>query len=158
MIYEPGKKRRFIAMRTAGTDAGLAPWSSGKSMHRRFIPVCTLAVAAVLWLSPAPANAQGTSTANITGVVTDTSGKVLPGVAVEAASPALIERVRNAVTDEQGQYRLSELQPGTYVLTFTQQGFATLKRDGLELRTNFTAQVDIAMTIGQLQQTIEVTA
>jgi len=86
------------------------------------------------------------------------SGAVVPGVTVEAASPALIERVRAAVTDQQGRYRLSEVSPGTYVLTFTQPGFATLKREGLELRTNFTAEIDIQMTVSQQQQTIEVTA
>jgi hypothetical protein len=120
------------------------------------MPGCTLAVAAALWLLPMPANAQGTSTANIAGVVRDVSGAVVPGVTVEAASPALIERVRTAVADERGEYRLSELRPGTYVLTFTREGFATLKREGLELRTNFTAQVDVELTLSQQQQTVTV--
>ena len=94
----------------------------------------------VLSLIPASVLAQGTSTATIAGVVRDSSGAVLPGVTVEAASPALIEKVRTTVTDERGQYRLSELRPGVYTVTFSLAGFATVKRDGLELRTNFTAR------------------
>ena len=69
------------------------------------------------------------------GVVKDTSGAVLPGVTVEASSPALIEKVRTTVTDERGEYRITELRPGTYAVTFTLPGFSTLKREGLELRT-----------------------
>jgi len=111
--------------------------------------------AAIAWL-PAAATAQGTSSATISGVVRDVSGGVLPGVTVEASSPALIERVRAAVTDERGEYRLTELRPGAYVVTFTLPGFATLKRDGLELRTNFTAQIDAELTVSQLQETITV--
>ena len=118
---------------------------------------CALALVAALWLLPMLANAQGTSTGNIAGVVTDTSGRVLPGVGIEASSPALIERVRKTVTDDQGRYRLAELQPGAYVVIFKLPGFATLKRDGLELRTNFTAEVDVQLTVGELQQTVTVT-
>ena len=96
-------------------------------------------VAVVLGLIPASVLAQGASTATIAGVVRDSSGSVLPGATVEAASPALIEKVRTAVTDERGQYRLAELRPGTYTVTFSLAGFATVKHEGLELRTNFTA-------------------
>ena len=105
----------------------------------------------VLSLIPASVLAQGASTATIAGVVRDSSGAVLPGVTVEAASPALIEKVRSTVTDERGQYRLSELRPGTYTVTFSLAGFATLKREGLELRTNFTAQVDAELEVSQLR-------
>jgi Carboxypeptidase regulatory-like domain len=115
-----------------------------------------LAVAATLCLLPTAANAQGTSTANIVGVVRDVSGAVVPGVTVEATSPALIGGARTAVTDERGEYRLSELPPGTYVVTFTASGFATVKREGLELSTNFTAQVDVQLTLSQQQQTVTV--
>ena len=76
----------------------------------------------VLSLIPASVLAQGTSTATIAGVVRDSSGAVLPGVTVEAASPALIEKVRSTVTDERGEYRLSELRPGMYTVTFTLAG------------------------------------
>ncbi len=72
----------------------------------------------VLLLLAAPVFAQG----SLTGTVRDTSGAVLPGVTVEAASPALIEKTRSAVTDGTGQYRIIDLRPGTYTLTFTLPG------------------------------------
>ena len=111
---------------------------------------------AVLSLIPATVLAQGASTATIAGVVHDSSGAVLPGVTVEAGSPALIERVRTTVTDDRGQYRLPELRPGTYSVTFSLAGFSTFKRDGLELRTNFTAQVDAELKVSDIQETITV--
>ena len=110
----------------------------------------------VLSVISASVFAQGASTATIAGIVRDPSGGVLPGVTVEAASPALIEKVRSTVTDERGQYRLPELRPGAYTLTFSLAGFSTLKRDGLELRTNFTAQIDVELTVSALQETITV--
>ena len=96
--------------------------------------------AALLALLPVAASAQ---TSAITGVVKDTSGAVLPGVTVEAASPALIEKVRSVVTDGTGQFKVVDLRPGTYVVTFTLPGFNTFKRDGVELAGTFNA---IAMT------------
>jgi hypothetical protein len=119
-------------------------------------PRIASALAAAVLSLPATAASQGTSSATIAGVVKDSSGAVLPGVTVEAASPALIEKVRTTVTDERGQYRLPELPPGVYVVTFTLPGFSTLKREGLELRTNFTAQIDVELTVSQLQETITV--
>jgi hypothetical protein len=107
-------------------------------------------------LMPAAAVAQGTSAASVSGVVRDASGAVLPGVTVEASSPALIEKIRTTVTDVGGEYRITELRPGTYELTFTLPGFATLKRDGLELRPSFTATIDIELRVGGLQETITV--
>src|ERR1700680_182504 len=83
----------------------------------------------VLLLLPAVASAQAT----ITGVVKDTSGAVLPGVTVEASSPVLIEKVRSVVTDGTGQYRIVDLRPGVYSVTFTLTGFSVVKRDGIEL-------------------------
>ena len=68
-----------------------------------------------------------------------TAARVMPGVTVEASSPALIEKVRSAVTDGSGQYRIINLLPGTYTVTFTLPGFSTFKREGIELTTNFTA-------------------
>src|SRR5213594_3526820 len=76
--------------------------------------------------------------ASITGVVKDTSGAVLPGVTVEAASPALIERTRTAVTDGGGHYRIELLPPGAYAVTFTLAGFNAVKREGVELTGSFT--------------------
>jgi hypothetical protein len=111
-------------------------------------------LAAFLAFCPPIVGAQGTSTATITGVARDPSGGVLPGVTVEAASPALIERVRSTVTDERGEYRLSELRPGSYTVTFALTGFSTVRREGLELRTNFTAQIDAELAVSTLEETV----
>ena len=92
----------------------------------------------VVLLLPAAAFAQ----AAITGVVKDASGAVLPGVTVEAASPVLIEKVRSVVSDDTGQYRIVDLRPGTYVVTFTLPGFSTVKREGIELSGDFVATVN----------------
>jgi hypothetical protein len=121
-----------------------------------FTRICLAVATAAFCLTPLSALAQGASTATVNGVVRDSSGQVLPGVTVEASSPALIEKVRSTVTDERGEYRLAELRPGTYVVTFTLNGFSTLRRDGLELRTNFTAQVDAQLNVSQLEETITV--
>jgi hypothetical protein len=95
--------------------------------------------------------------ASITGVVRDTSGAVLPGVTVEASSPALIEKVRVVVSDDSGQYRIENLRPGEYVVTFTLPGFSTFRRDGIELAGNFVATVNSEMRVGSLEETITVT-
>ena len=105
-----------------------------------------------LVLAPAAAWAQG----SITGVVKDTSGAVLPGVTVEAASPVLIEKVRVAVTDGTGQYRIVDLRAGTYTVTFTLTGFSTLKREDIELTGSFTATVNADLKVGTLAETITV--
>ena len=93
----------------------------------------------------------------IAGLVRDTSGGVLPGVTVEAASPALIEKVRTAVTDSEGRYNIVDLRPGTYVVTFTLPGFSTLKRDGIVLTSGFTAAVNAELPVGTVEETISVT-
>ena len=94
---------------------------------------------------------------SITGVVRDPSGAVLPGVSVEAASDVLIEKVRSAVTDETGQYRILELRPGTYTVTFTLTGFSTVKRAELELPADFVSTVNVEMRLGTLEETVTVT-
>jgi len=117
----------------------------------RFLrPIVSAFIAIVL--IPAAVRAQA-----ITGTVQDTSGAVLPGVNVEAASPALIEKVRTAVTDSSGQYRIEALRPGTYTVTFTLSGFSTVKREGIELTGSFIATVNTDMRVGTLQETIVVT-
>ena len=103
-------------------------------------------------LVPAIASAQGA----ITGVVRDTSGAILPGVTVEASSPALIERVRSAVTDSSGQYRIEDLRPGSYVVTFTLAGFSTVRREGIELTGSLAALVNVELRVGALEETITV--
>jgi hypothetical protein len=107
----------------------------------------------LLALLPVSAAAQ----AVIAGTVRDASGGLLPGVTVEAASPALIEQIRSAVSDGNGVYRIEDLRPGTYVVTFTLPGFATLKRDGIALSGSFTASVDAEMRIGGVEETVLVT-
>ena len=92
----------------------------------------------------------------IAGTVRDDSGAVLPGVTVEVSSPALIEKVRTAVTDGTGQYRIVSLSAGAYSVTFALSGFSTLKRAGIELTGNFTAQVNADMKVGALEETITV--
>src|SRR5215218_8527452 len=119
-------------------------------MGRR-IGVVFLFVVAVL--VPATSHAQ----ASIAGVVKDGSGGVLPGVTVEAASPALIEKVRSVTTDGTGQYRLVDLRPGTYVVTFSLTGFSTVRRENLELTGSFTASVNAELKVGTVQETITVT-
>jgi hypothetical protein len=111
----------------------------------------SLLLAAVTIL-PSVAFAQ----ASITGVVRDASGAVLPGVAVEASSSALIERVRTAVTDGSGQYRIIDLRPGTYTVTFMLTGFSTLKREGIELQGALTATVNVDLRLDALSETIVV--
>ena len=100
--------------------------------------------------------AQSATTGVIAGVVRDSSGGVLPGVTVEAASPALIEKVRTAVTDDQGNYKIVELVPGAYTVTFTLPGFGTFKREGIELTAGFTAAVNAEMKVGGLEETVTV--
>jgi hypothetical protein len=106
-----------------------------------------------LVLAPTSVHAQ----ASITGVVKDTSGAVLPGVTVEAASPALIEKVRTGVTDGTGQYRIEDLRPGIYSVTFTLNGFSIVKREDIELTGSFTATVNTELKVGTVEQTITVT-
>ena len=117
------------------------------------LTVKSVALAVLLVISPSLAFAQ----AVIAGVVKDASGAILPGVTVEATSPALIEKVRTAVTDGTGQYRIENLRPGTYAVTFALSGFSTFRREGIELTGSFTATVDAEMRVGQLQETVTVT-
>src|SRR5262245_23260303 len=103
----------------------------------------------------APARAQ--TTGGITGVARDATGAVLPGVTVEAASPALIEKVRVAVTDGQGRFNIVDLRPGLYSVTFTLPGFSTFRREGIELSAGFTATANADMKVGGLEETVTVT-
>ena len=112
-----------------------------------------VAVALIAIVMPALAFAQ----ASITGVVRDTSGAVLPGVSVEAASPALIEKVRSTVTNDTGQYRIENLRPGTYEITFTLAGFSSVKRDSIELQGSFSATINADMRVGEIAETVTVT-
>src|SRR5262245_13656350 len=123
------------------------------SVRTSFTRIATLAMGCGIVLFPWLAAAQTQVRGSIAGVVRDTTGAVLPGVTVEAASPALIEKVRAAVTDDQGQYKILDLRPGVYTVTFTLPGFATLRREGIELSTGFTAVVNGDLRVGSLEET-----
>ncbi len=114
--------------------------------------VLLVATAALFVATPVAAQSSG-----IAGVVRDSGGGVLPGVTVEAASPALIERVRSAITDSQGRYNILDLRPGTYSVTFTLPGFSTVRRTEIELPAAFTANVNVDLKVGALEETITVT-
>src|SRR4051812_29258006 len=138
------------------------------SLEKRMNAMCDLArmaprscrwigrvAAAIALLTIVPASAQ--AQAAIAGVVRDGSGAVLPGVTVEATSPALIERVRTATSDGAGQYRIENLRPGQYAIKFTLAGFTTVQREGVELTGSATATVSVDMKVGALEETITVT-
>ena len=118
----------------------------------RFRVACVVAVLTAA-LVPSVANAQ----ASLAGVVRDTSGAVLPGVTVEAASPVLIEKVRTAVTDGSGQYRLTELPPGIYTVTFSLTGFSTVRRPDVQVSGVGVMTINADMRVGTLEETITVT-
>ena len=105
-------------------------------MQRRVVRTLAAALALSSILAPIAAHAQQTS--GIAGAVRDTSGAVLPGVTVEASSPALIEKVRSVVTDSEGRYNIVDLRPGTYTVTFTLPGFTVFRREGIVLTAGFT--------------------
>ena len=117
----------------------------GAVMRSCLLVLCTLCL-------PALAAAQG----SITGSVRDSSGAVLPGVTVEASSPALIERVRSVITDNTGQYRIVDLRPGTYSLTFTLPGFSVGRHEGVEVTSTFTAAIDAVLRLGGVEETVTV--
>src|SRR6476619_1568562 len=121
-------------------------------MNRRHLAAAVLA----LTLIPVWSSAQTGTTGAMAGVARDTSGAVLPGVTVEASSPALIEKVRSVVTDAAGQYKIVDLRPGTYTVTFTLTGFSVFKREGIELTGSGTVTINADMKVGALEETITV--
>ena len=119
----------------------------------RRIPAVRLVVAVLVALVlPAVADAQ-----SLAGTVRDSSGAVLPGVSVDASSPALIEKTRAVVTDANGQFQIIDLRPGTYDVTFTLPGFVIVARKGLELSGGGVTTVNAEMRVGGVQETITVT-
>ncbi len=123
-------------------------------MKWRTIRVWTWLALGLVGLSPAAVLAQSAS--GIAGVVRDSSGGVLPGVSVEAASSALIEGSRSAVSGSNGQFQVTDLRPGDYTVTFTLPGFRTVRREGIRLGASFTATVNVELSVGQLEETVTV--
>jgi hypothetical protein len=122
-------------------------------MNARRLCVCVAMVA--LLVLPGIVYGQ-TAQSALAGVVKDATGGVLPGVTVEAASPALIERVRSVTTDSSGLYRIVDLRPGVYTITFTLPGFNSVRVENFDLRADFVATVNADMKVGELNETITV--
>ena len=106
-----------------------------------------------VFVLPSVALAQAT----LAGTVRDASGAVLPGVTVEAASPALIEKTKTAVTNGSGQYRIVDLRAGTYSMTFTLPGFNVVKRENITLSGSQVVTIAVELNVGALQETVTVT-
>src|SRR6266571_390796 len=133
--------RRLVAIRVGDRERS--------SVVSRLTRLTVVAIGALVVATAAQAQ-------TIAGTVRDTSGAVMPGVTVEAASPALIERMRTVVTDGSGQYKIVSLTPGVYTVTFTLPGFTTVQREGIELMGDFTASVNVELKVGSLEETITV--
>src|SRR5438093_1261044 len=118
--------------------------------------ISSFAIIVTLLFLPGTLFAQSATTGAIAGLVADTTGAVLPGVTVEVSSPALIEKVKTAVTDGQGRYQVVDLRPGIYSVTFTLPGFSSVKREGVELTTGFTATVNAELRVGAVAETVMV--
>ena len=121
--------------------------------RKRAVSGVLVLAALLLWIQT-EVGAQAPS--SIAGVVTDATGSVLPGVTVEASSPALIEKVRGVATDDRGQYRVVDLRPGTYRVVFTLTGFTTVVRENVELASGFTATINAQLNVGSVAETVTV--
>src|SRR5437016_5899452 len=124
---------------------------------RRVVLCVRIAVACAIALSVAVPVSARADRASIAGLVQDSSGAVLPGVTVEAASPVLIEQSRSVVTDGAGRYAIVNLCPGTYTVSFTLPGFRTSRREGIILEGAFAAQVNMSLEVGAVQESVTVT-
>src|SRR5436853_2496942 len=127
--------------------------SSKEGVMVRQSAAATVVTLLGLALLPATVSAQSA----IAGAVKDATGAVLPGTTVEASSPALIERVRTAVSDAQGRYAIVDLRPGLYTVTFTLPGFNTVMQTNVDLPSNFTATINAEMKVGALAESVTVT-
>jgi len=116
-------------------------------------PLTLLGMCSLTFLLPTVVFAQGP----IAGSVRDQSGALLPGVAVEAASPVLIEKVRTAIADGSGRYRIENLRPGDYTVTFSLAGFSVVKRENVIVSGTTVTTVDADMMLGGVAETITIT-
>jgi hypothetical protein len=121
-------------------------------MNRWRFAISSLGALALMAALPTAGHAQSA----IGGTVKDASGAVLPGVTVEVTSDVLIEKTRSVSTDSQGEYKIVDLRPGVYLVTFSLQGFSVYKREGLELPSNFTATINAEMNVGALEESVTV--
>src|SRR6059036_1839118 len=128
--------------------------NGGTGIMGRNIAATVFAVLVLLMALPNPARAQSA----IAGVVKDSSGAVLPGVTVEASSDVLIEKSRSVTTDGSGQYKIVDLRPGIYTVTFTLPGFQTLKRDQVDLPSDFTSVINADLKVGAVEESVTVSA
>src|SRR5712691_1023391 len=128
------------------------PLAAGGVMLRSTLANAAAAACFCFILAPAVASAQSA----ITGLVRDDSGAVLPGVTVEASSPALIEKIRTVVSDAQGRFAIVDLRPGLYKVVFTLPGFTTFVQSGIDLPSNFTATVNGELNVGAMEETVTV--
>src|SRR5688572_11535655 len=116
--------------------------------------IWAIALVGASLIAPAAVNAQ--EGPSIVGLVRDTTGAVMPGVTVEAASDVLIEKVRSAVSDGSGRFAIIDLRPGSYVVSFTLPGFKTVRREGIILTGAFAATVNADLEVGALEETVTV--
>src|SRR5262245_32628214 len=129
----------------------------GGGMRSRLWGLMAFAIGATLFGSPSVSFAQTNIAGSITGTVRDNTGAVLPGVTVEASSPALIEKVRSTVTDDQGIFTIVNLSPGIYEIRYTLSGFSPVVREGVQITVGFTATAHAEMRVGGQSETITVT-
>ena len=120
-------------------------------------PLLLFGSAALAGMLLLPTVTQAQVPSSIAGLVNDATGGVLPGVTVEASSPALIEQSRTVVTDGAGRYTIIDLRPGEYVVTFTLAGFSSVVREGVQLTSGFAAAINAELTVGSVDETVTVT-
>jgi hypothetical protein len=159
-VAEPqcrSKSRAPTSFEIDGPNRPAVQGITGPSRYAGVCMSCRKVAAAVLGVVLLAASASAQVAAGITGQVKDATGAVLPGVTVEAASSALIEKTRTVVTDGQGRYNIVDLRPGVYTVAFTLPGFTTVKREGVELTSGFTAAVNADLKVGGVEETVMVT-
>jgi Carboxypeptidase regulatory-like domain/TonB dependent receptor-like, beta-barrel len=124
----------------------------------RVYPKSVLAFLSVLVLLGGLVYSQSSTTGAIEGRVTDDQGVPLPGAQVKLSSPDLIGGVQAKVTNAEGKYRFVALLRGNYALEASLAGFVTAKKDNIKVFVGETIKIDIALTIGKLEEEVTVKA